>query len=386
MTTGLLWDTREYDLIDPYRVATGLFGSDAIPDHHSPEWLTTCSARGRKCSLCPQVEVSRLIPCCACENWVHLECSYGIPEGRLCAAHCQIIDPLKGVVVTDFNCPKGELRCLVPWRPWAKKNKVQWEVKRASGNWGWDREFYEMIPNWALEKHAWLGAGLIWKRVHASSTANRFDEEEQDRTRPAKPRVVKTTEEKKASGPLPPWKALPLVLPWDESYKETYHTDFEPSTAHGDLSWRCPLTSLTYADYSNLDVMHGYVSPDRPWLLSPPEIPLAGATERDPEEVRVMVYHGLTYSHSGLIDPSVMPGYVAVAKWRHEKSLWWTGLDPQLPRWSEVAGWFENRNWDLGEEMQAFARPDGAERSMVCSADAKTWSSSSKRTTASSEG
>ena len=308
LTTGLLWDTRERDLIDPYRVAAGLFGSDAIPDHNSPEWLATCSARGRKCSLCPQVEATKLVPCCACENWVHLECSYGIPEGRLCAAHCQIIDPLNGVVVTDFNCPKGELRCLVPWRPWAKKNKVQWEIKRASGNWGWDRVFFEMIPNWALEKHAWLGAGLIWKRVHASSPANRFEEDAPDRTRPAKPRVVKSTEEKKAAGPLPPWKALPLILPWDDSYKDTYHTDFEPSTAHADLSWRCPMTSLSYDDYSNPDVMHGYVSPDRPWLLSPPEIPMAGATERDPEEVRVMVYHGLTYSHSGLTDPSVMPG------------------------------------------------------------------------------
>ena len=256
----------------------------------------------------------------------------------------------------------------------AKKNKVQWEIKRASGNWGWDRVFFEMIPNWALEKHAWLGAGLIWKGVHASSPANRFEEDAPDRTRPAKPRVVKSTEEKKAAGPLPPWKALPLIFPWDDSYKQTYHTDFEPSTAHADLSWRCPMTSMSYDDYSNPDVMHGYVSPDRPWLLSPTEIPVAGATERDPEEVRVMVYHGLTYSHSGLTDPSVMPGYVAIAKWRHERSLWWTSLEPELPRWSEVAGWFENRDWDVGKDMQACARPDGAERSMVCGADGKTWS------------
>ena len=106
LTTGLLWHTREHDLIDPYRVAPELFGSDAVPSFDSPEWLRLCSARDRKCSLCPGVEASRLVPCCACENWVHLECSYGIPEGRLCAAHCQIIDSLKGVVVTDFNCPK----------------------------------------------------------------------------------------------------------------------------------------------------------------------------------------------------------------------------------------------------------------------------------------
>ena len=85
------------------------------------------------------------------------------------------------------------------------------------------------------------------------------------------------------------------------------------------------------------------------------------------------MYHGLTYSHSGLTDPSVMPGYVAVAKWIHEQTLRWTGLDPALPEWSEVAGWFENRNWDLGKDMQAFARPDGAERTMAYNADARGW-------------
>ena len=33
----------------------------------------------------------------------------------------------------------------------------------------------------------------------------------------------------------------------------------------------------------------------------------------------------------------------------------------------------ENRNWDLGKDMQAFARPDGAERTMAYSADARVW-------------
>ena len=224
-------------------------------------------------------------------------------------------------MVTDFNCPKGDLRCLVPWRPWAKKNKAQWVAKRGSGQWGWDREFYEMIPNWALEKHAWLGVGLIWKRVHASSTTDRIKEEDPSRLDRSRPRVVQSREEKKAAGPLKPWKALPLILPWDDTYRETYHTDFEPSKADPDLAWRCPMTSLSYANYTNPDGMHGYVSPDRPWLLSPPQIPEEGATRRDPEDVRVMVYHGLTYSHSGLTDPSMMPGYVAIAKWRHERTL-----------------------------------------------------------------
>ena len=217
------------------------------------------------------------------------------------------------------------------------------------------------------------GCRFDLEKVHASSTTDRLKEEDPSRLDKQRPRVVRTQEEKKAAGPLPPWKALPLILPWDDCYRETYHTDFEPSMADPDLAWRCPMTSLSYANYSNPDVMHGYVSPDRPWLLSPPQIPVEGATRRDPEDVRVMVYHGLTYSHSGLTDPSVMPGYVAIAKWRHERTLVWTGLNPALPEWSQVAGWFENRNWDLGKDMQAFARPDGAERTMAYSADARVW-------------
>ena len=188
-----------------------------------------------------------------------------------------------------------------------------------------------------------------------------------------RPRAVPTREEKIASGPLPPWKALPLVLPWDDSYRDTYHIDFDPSLAHHDLSWRCPMTSLAYDDYTNPDVMHGEVSADRPWMLSPPETPLAGATRRDPEETRVMVYHGITYSHSGLTDPAVMPGYVAITKWRHEQTLKWTDLSPQLPEWSQVAEWFTDHNWDLGMDMQAFARPMGTERTMVYKADTRMW-------------
>ena len=133
------------------------------------------------------------------------------------------------------------------------------------------------------------------------------------------------------------------------------------------------MTSLAYDDYTNPDVMHGEVSPDRPWMLSPPEIPLAGATRRDPEDTRVMVYHGITYSHSGLTDPAVMPGYVAITKWRHEQTLKWTDLSPQLPEWSQVAKWFTDNNWDLGMDMQAFARPVGTERTMAYKADTRMW-------------
>ena len=86
-----------------------------------------------------------------------------------------------------------------------------------------------------------------------------------------------------------------------------------------------------------------------------------------------MVYHGITYSHSGLTDPAVMPGYVAITKWRHEQTLKWTDLNPQLPEWSQVAKWFADDNWDLGKDMQAFARPIGTERTMIYKADTRMW-------------
>ena len=66
-----------------------------------------------------------------------------------------------------------------------------------------------MVPNWALEKRAWLGAGLIWKRVHASSCLNRQDEEEAERSGMKK----ENQEVKKAQTPLLPFKALPLINP-----------------------------------------------------------------------------------------------------------------------------------------------------------------------------
>ena len=154
------------------------------------------------------------------------------------------------------------------------------------GRWSWAREFSEMVPNWALEKHAWLGAGWIWKRIHASSTTNRQEEEQSQQGRSQR----RTQEVREAPNHLP-FKALPLITVWDASYRDTYHKDVEANKADGDLSWRCPLTSRTDEHYQNPEVMYGIVTPDRPWLLSPPEIPV-GATEQDPSEVKVMVYHG----------------------------------------------------------------------------------------------
>ena len=180
-------------------------GEDRIPSGEETHWRYTHTALHRECSLCPGSEAYRLVPCCACQHWVHLECSYGIPEGRLCASHCQILDPLRGVVVTDFNCGMNELRCLAPWRPWVKKYKEEW--------WSGSRRnriMHEMLPNLALEKHSFLGAGLMWKRMLA--TYNWYPERTENRRRV----VADTT----------PWKALPLIPVWDKLAVQTYHSEF----------------------------------------------------------------------------------------------------------------------------------------------------------------
>ena len=86
-----------------------------------------------------------------------------------------------------------------------------------------------------------------------------------------------------------------------------------------------------------------------------------------------MAYHGLCYSHSGLVDTAIMPAYVAKAKWLHEKAMDWTTLDQVLPKWSSLSTWLTGVQWDLGHEMQGRARPDGAARLMVYKAKSNTW-------------
>ena len=241
LTTGLLFGTSEKELADPYDLVPGWTGQgDKSPDEEEPGWRFRHTALRRECSLCPGVEAYRLLPCCACQHWVHLECSYGTPEGRLCASRCQILDPLRGVVATDYNCRSNEVRCLVPWRPWVKKFKEErWVGSRRH------RIMHELLPNLALEKHSLLGAGLMWTRIT-------------------------------------PWKALPLIPVWDKLSIQTYHTEFgRQHGLHGDQVLT-NVNALTSLDMNKVDRRMEYgmlIRPmDHPYLLSPPSVPVAGAT------------------------------------------------------------------------------------------------------------
>ena len=272
LTTGLLFADSEKELADPYQLSQVWHGADRTPEVSERTWRDRHSALGRECALCPDEEGYRLMPCCARDNWVHLECSHGVPGGRLCAARRQILDPISGVVASDFNCGKDELqRCLVPWRPWVKKYKEEWRAgkgaAKGAGKGRRMRNMHEMLPNWALEKHAWLGAGLMWKRIYGSTTGAR---------KPQKNDAPQTRS-------YVPWKALPLIPIWDELYVKSTHTEFE---RHNGVAVLKELNDMTHTEMSRLKrgVEHGMVigAMDHPYLLSPPRVPLPGATNTRP--------------------------------------------------------------------------------------------------------
>ena len=64
-------------------------------------------------------------------------------------------------------------------------------------------------------------------------------------------------------------------------------------------------------DMDNVDESFNYgtkIRPmDHPYLLSPPRVPVTGATRTSKDTVKVMAFHGIVYSHQGLSDPAIMP-------------------------------------------------------------------------------
>ena len=83
-----------------------------------------------------------------------------------------------------------------------KKYKEEWWAGNRR-----HRNMHELLPNLALEKHSLLGAGLMWRRMLATSTGVRPGQKKEGE-------VADTT----------PWKALPLIPVWDKLSVQTYHT------------------------------------------------------------------------------------------------------------------------------------------------------------------
>ena len=73
-----------------------------------------------------------------------------------------------------------------------------------------------------------------------------------------------------------------------------------------------------------------------PYPSSPPGVPVAAATTESKGAVKVMMYHGLTYSRRGLCDPAVMPACVSQVATAQAQFMTWARLDPTLPSWDDV--------------------------------------------------
>ena len=222
------------------------------------------------------------------------------------------------------------------------------------------RNMHEMLPNWALEKHAWLGAGLMWKRIWGSSTGVR---------KPEKNDAPQT----RSYAPL---KALPLIPIWDQWYMKSTHQEFEK---HNGVPVLTELNDVTCTEMTrvNRQTEHGMVigAMDHPYLLSPPRVPLPGATNTRTDTVKVMAFldHGIVYSHGGLSDPAIMPEYVAQVRDTRASIISYATLEPELPTWTETRKRLSANDWDVGKPMQAYTRPTGKEKSMVCNEESQKW-------------
>ena len=220
------------------------------------------------------------------------------------------------------------------------------------------REMHDLLPNVALEKHAIMGAELTWKRIHGSSTGIR--------------------PEQKQPGDVPdktPWKALPLIPVWDEYAVPTYHQEFDRHKGESVLTQWSHLT-IQEMDQYNEFYSYGMLirAMDHPYMVSPPALPVEGATSTDADAVKVLAFHGITYSHRGLSDPAIMPEYVRQVRENHIAILRFATLEPELPRWAFLRKGLFDRKGDLLDSMtQAYSRPTGREKSMVFNDQTQQW-------------
>ena len=82
---------------------------------------------------------------------------------------------------------------------------------------------------------------------------------------------------------------------------------------------------------------------EEPYLLSPPRVPVAGATDTSQDTVKVMAYHGILYSHSGLKDPAMMPECATQVKPIHAETMKWAGLDMEVAKMGRCAACPESK-------------------------------------------
>ena len=109
------------------------------------------SVGDRFCVMCPVKRGSpRLLPCCLCNNWCHIGCSYQTHLGRICPCHVRILNPKRKLIVMThpYHADYGQICEDTSASRWSPSSWV----------------------NLLLEKHAWLSAGLVW--MHGASDSH----------------------------------------------------------------------------------------------------------------------------------------------------------------------------------------------------------------------
>ena len=117
------------------------------------------------------------MPCCWCNNWIHVRCSYAVPEGRACASHFDVVNPLDKQVIAS------RMDEVVPEERRGRSVCPNIATPRVTEPLGKDEDkiqprhvMYGIEAFW-LYKHAWRGAGLYYRsgdhQVPKSETTNK---------------------------------------------------------------------------------------------------------------------------------------------------------------------------------------------------------------------
>ena len=96
------------------RVSPNPFTSEdqwSIPETNPEFWAPCCEPDGSVrvltpgkrtcCRMCPETWSEELLPCAWCKGWAHYRCTYGIEEGRACASHFLVLDPLNKAIIAN---------------------------------------------------------------------------------------------------------------------------------------------------------------------------------------------------------------------------------------------------------------------------------------------
>ena len=129
---------------------------------HEPDGSVRVVFPGKNtcCRMLPDTWSEELLSCAWCKSWAHYRCTYGIEEGRACASHFLILDPLNKTIIAN---PRDE--CVpASWKgkqvfPNCSHPKAnRWGIKSPSNT------IYALEAT-RVFKHAWRGVGAFYRKA-----------------------------------------------------------------------------------------------------------------------------------------------------------------------------------------------------------------------------